>query len=372
MVPATLSIALSQHSSCSYQPDMSSMLCKCKDHEDGDKIVNLDKDILTRDNVTIESCASLSLSMDLSGVTTATISILVKNCGNVEIVNIKQDPASHGLQVVDIQLQNLDTFTMQDLHIEDEIMISSWNVSEVFLYQNVFSSLPANGLRMETADKVSIIDCVFNNTAPGSISVDTVKEVKIVNNQFSIDAIEVMVMRDSHNLYISCNRIIGEPVNVECAKISSAMQSVSLKSFSPDSIMPSYASSASMDVKSEKQNSTIMDILLWVLVTLGLIIVALVIICFCCRRRHKEKVGDVEIEFKDQVETEKLVPNQYEEKEDLDFKANMLPEDIDKKNITDVASVVTSDDTAGDIIEKVKQQETILKREIEGAKVQSL
>ena len=123
MVPATLSIALSQHSSCSYQPDMSSMLCKCKDHEDGDKIVNLDKDILTRDNVTIESCASLSLSMDLSGVTTATISILVKNCGNVEIVNIKQDPASHGLQVVDIQLQNLDTFTMQDLHIEDEIMV---------------------------------------------------------------------------------------------------------------------------------------------------------------------------------------------------------------------------------------------------------
>ena len=123
MVPATLSIALSQHSSCSYQPDMSSMLCKCKDHEDGDKIVNLDKDILTRDNVTIESCASLSLSMDLSGVTTATISILLKNCGNVEIVNIKQDPASHGLQVVDIQLQNLDTFTMQDLHIEDEIMV---------------------------------------------------------------------------------------------------------------------------------------------------------------------------------------------------------------------------------------------------------
>jgi len=50
----------------------------------------------------------------------------------------------------------------------------------------------------------------------------------------------------------------------------------------------------------------------------------------------------------------------------------MLPEDLDKKNITDVATVVTSDDTAGDIIEKVKQQETILKREIEGAKVQSL
>ena len=152
-------------------------------------------------------------------------------------------------------------------------------MSEVFLYQNVFSSLPVNGLRIETTDKVSIIDCVFNNTAPGSISVDTVKEVEIVNNQFSIDAIEVMVMRNSHNLYISCNRIIGEPVNVECAKISSAMQTVSLRS-SSNSTISSSASSASLDVKSEKQDSTSMDILLWVLVTLVLIIVALVIICF--------------------------------------------------------------------------------------------
>merc|ERR1712106_373256 len=182
-------------------------------------------------------------------------------------------------------------------------------------------------------------------------------EVEIVNNQFSIDAIEVIALSESPNLYISCNRIIGEPVNVECAKISSAMQTVSSRSSSPDSTMSSYASSASMDVKSEKQDSTSMDILVLVLlVTLVLIIVALVIICFCCRRRHKEKEGDVEIEFNDQVETEKLVPIKYEE-------------DLDKKNIADVATAVTSDGTAGDIIEKVKQQEAILKREIEGARV---
>merc|ERR1712105_380751 len=87
--------------------------------------------------------------------------------------------------------------------------------------------MPPPGLTLQNADKVSLIDSVFSKTASGSISVDTVGDVEIVNNQFSRDIIEVLKTNNSPNLYISCNRLIGEAVNLECAKISYAMHTLS-------------------------------------------------------------------------------------------------------------------------------------------------
>ena len=237
------------------------------------------------------------------------------------------------------------------------------------IYKTIFSQLPSNGLAMENTGKVSIIDSVFNNTAFGSIIVDTAEEVEIVNNQFSIDTLEVLKMYESPNLYISCNRLIGEAIHVECSTISSSVHIVSSsRRSSPDSVVPSLAT-ASLDIKSEKQDSTSVNTILWVLVALGLFLLSVIFLCIRCRRRqHQKQKGEEKIAFKAQIETGKIEFEQNEEK------AVMLPTEFCSAKkyllelVTDVNTVVTSDNSADDIIEKVKEQEIILQREINGTR----
>jgi hypothetical protein len=286
---------------------------------------------------------------------------------------------------VHIELENLDTFTLQQLDIDDALMvislllcsfgnyfvlkISSKHVGSVLIYKTIFSQLPSPGLTMENTGKVSIIDSVFNNTASGSIIVDTANEVEIVNNQFSIDTLEVLKMYQSPNLYISCNRLIGEAIHVECSTISSSVHIVSSSRISSsNSTMPSLAA-ASLDIKSEKQDSTSVNTILWVLVAVGLIVLSVFFLCICWKRRQHQKQKDEEKSaFKAQIETETIGSKQNEEK------AVMLPTEFVSakkamlEHVTDVNTVVTSDNSADDIIEKVKEQEIILQREIQGTR----
>ena len=300
-----------------------------------DKDLLLNKDQQKVEHVMIDSCPSVLLSLDLNSHKITNITLKITNCGNVKIVNIKYDPIFSGQQVVNIELENLDTFTLQQLEIDDALMviglflcsfgnyfvfqISSKNVGSVLIYKTIFSHLPSYSLAMENTGKVSIIDSVFNNTASGSIIVDTANEVEIVNNQFSIDTLEVLKMMESQHLYISCNRLIGEAINVECLTISSDLQTLSSRRSFPDSTMPSLTA-ASLNIKSEKQDSTSMNTILWVLVAVGLLVLSVIFLCICCRRRQHQKQKDEEKSaFKSQIKTEKI---EYEKNEE---KAVMLP-----------------------------------------------
>ena len=239
---------------------------------------------------------------------------------------------------------------------------------EIFLYRNKFSSLPAPGLVVENTNKVSIIDCVFSDIAPGAISVDTVEEVEIVNNQFSIKTIEAIETRNCPNLYISCNRILEDPINVECAKISSDLQ-ISFPGNSSLYLQTYSLPAASPNVKSSLETTDSLTILLWVLIILFFIIM-LVIMCILYRRRKLQKVGDVQIEFKDNVETEKLEPKQKDGETSLP--SHHLSKEQKETDNWNVDSLNERDNVGGDIIERIKQQEAILKEEIQGNKIQSL
>lgn len=329
LLPSILSVSgsvspLSQHNSCSYRADTNTVQCKCRG-EDGVDMITMDKDLLLNkdqqkvEHVMIDSCPSVLLSLDLNSHKITNITLKITNCGNVKIVNIKYDPIFSGQQVVNIELENLDTFTLQQLEIDDALMISLKNVGSVLIYKTIFSQLSSHGMTMENTGKVSIIDSVFNNTASGSIIVDTANEVEIVNNQFSIDTLEVLKMMESQHLYISCNRLIGEAINVECSTISSDLQTLSSRRSSPDSTMPSLTA-ASLNIKSEKQDSTSMNTILWVLVAVGLLVLSVIFLCICCRRRQHQKQKDEEKSaFKSQIKTEKI---EYEKNEE---KAVMLP-----------------------------------------------
>jgi hypothetical protein len=230
-------------------------------------------------------------------------------------------------------------------------------VKELQLYKTTFSLLPTPGLTIENAEKVSIIDCVFNKTYPGSIHVDNVKEVEIVNNQFSINTIEVIKTTKSPNLYISCNRLLGEAVSMECATISSALHTDSSTSVLPESSMSSI-SSADLDIKSEKQVTTNVSILLWVMIVAGLVFLTVVLLCVCWRGRQSKEDGDEEKNALKNYDNEvMLTPN--------------LSDNKNKRFSTDADIVVESNNDVEDIIEKVKEQEAILQTELQELTVNS-
>ena len=88
-----------------------------------DKDLLLNKDQQKVEHVMIDSCPSVLLSLDLNSHKITNITLKITNCGNVKIVNIKYDPIFSGQQVVNIELENLDTFTLQQLEIDDALMV---------------------------------------------------------------------------------------------------------------------------------------------------------------------------------------------------------------------------------------------------------
>eukprot|EP00092_Neocalanus_flemingeri_P012806 GFUD01013798.1.p1 GENE.GFUD01013798.1~~GFUD01013798.1.p1 ORF type:complete len:387 (+),score=115.77 GFUD01013798.1:231-1391(+) len=355
---------LDQHQVCFYQPDSRSVRCRCQENESRN-ILALQLDSFPQaGQVSIKSCTELLLAVDLSGVNQDIISLTLTDCGEVQIGNIKFSED----QKLNIELENMDKFTIQKQTFKEATTITATNVKELLIYKTTFSHLPNPGIKIEKSAKVSIIDCVFNQTSPGSISVNSVDEVEIINNQFSIDTIEVVELNDFYgsNLYISCNRLHEEAVNLECVTISSALQTVSSATSFPASFFSSLTS-ASMDVKSERQGSSSVNTILWVLVTVGLVVLTAVIICVCCRGRQDKKESDEEKNsLKSNIETERQEVDKDYEKE------VMLTPDIETSvsslKLSSNADIIKKIDK-DDIIEKVKEQEAILHCEIQEMRV---
>jgi len=349
-----VALRLNQAQSCSFQPSSSNINCRCS-KDDATQILHLRLSLLDNiqqvSQVTVQSCTQLLLTLDLSGVNTTNMNINIKDCGKVQVENIKSDPIIPGDQKLNFVLENLENFIIQEQTIEGEILISSTNVSVLFIYKTIFSSQSSPRIDIKMADKVSIIDSVFNTTTNGAITLDTVKKVEIVNNEFSIDTVKVLITKDSPNLYISCNRLHGETFSMECVTISPALHSVS----SAISLSSSYLPPPSPDIKSAKPYSGSPNTILWLLVGVGLSVLSLVTVCVCCRGRRKR--GEEEENFlKSNIETER---NEVENNHEKDI---MLISDNEKNDNVDI--VIESDD----IIEKVMEQEAVLKSQIEGTK----
>ena len=79
-------------------------------------------------------------------------------------------------------------------------------MKELILHQNRFTHIPLPGLEIVHADKLVITDNYFHRISAGSIIVKSAKEVEVINNQFSINAIQVVSSSEGNRLYISCNR----------------------------------------------------------------------------------------------------------------------------------------------------------------------
>ena len=151
-----------------------------------------------------------------------------------------------------------------------------------------WSELPKDSIKIKDSQRVSISDCVFNQTHAGALDIDNVEEVEIINNEFSIDILQALRLRNSPNLYISCNRLHDEEDNPECSRISSTLNiDVSNDSFSEDKnpiIIVSFA-----DLKLDQHYMSEVDNFLWLLVIGSLVTIATILICFFFGRNMKRK-----------------------------------------------------------------------------------
>ena len=84
--------------------------------------------------------------------------------------------------------------------------IKTNKVKELVLFRNRFTHIPLPGLEISQADRLVIQDNYFHRISAGSVTVKSAKEVEVINNQFSLNAVDVVRSSDGSRLYISCNR----------------------------------------------------------------------------------------------------------------------------------------------------------------------
>ena len=85
-------------------------------------------------------------------------------------------------------------------------LIKTNKVKEIIITNSRFTHIPLPGLVINDADKLSITDNYFHRISAGSVTVKSAKEVEVINNVFSLNAIQVVKSNKGSRLYISCNR----------------------------------------------------------------------------------------------------------------------------------------------------------------------
>ena len=81
---------------------------------------------------------------------------------------------------------------------------------------STFSHLPSSSVVVESSSRVIIRDCIFLRMVPSSVTVRKTKQVEVLNNEMSLNAIKAVSTSDGSHLVISCNRLLGDPVAPEC------------------------------------------------------------------------------------------------------------------------------------------------------------
>merc|ERR1712038_1324362 len=89
-------------------------------------------------------------------------------------------------------------------------------MGEIIITNSRFTHIPLPGLVINDADKLSITDNYFHRISAGSVTVKSAKEAEVINNVFSLNAIQVVKSNKGSRLYISRNRVIGASQSPEC------------------------------------------------------------------------------------------------------------------------------------------------------------
>jgi len=214
-----------QRRSCYYEPFDKQLTCQCTDKETN-TFLKLRLMFFIKEkgqevrSVLIKSCEDLMVGLDLTGVNPMEIPIKFKNCGKISFSYINFDPQFSGGQLLKLVMETISSVRLEGLEVKDALQIKTNKVKELVLFRNRFTHIPLPGLEISQADRLVIQDNYFHRISAGSITVKSAKEVEVINNQFSLNAIQVVRSSEGSRLYISCNRLLGEVQSPECVTTS--------------------------------------------------------------------------------------------------------------------------------------------------------
>ena len=150
-----------------------------------------------------------------------------------------------------------------------------------------------------------------------SIKLEKTKYITVQNNQFNLNAVEVISHRDGSSVLISCNRILGDFIKPECITTTSTTTvSTSTTTRTTTTTMATTTTTSTtravVDVETAESNTAIFVILI-ILLSLVLIIVSGLVaaVCFLKWNKIKKEFFKVTsqaplIEEKEKEETEPL------------------------------------------------------------------
>jgi len=273
----------------------------------------------------------------LKSVNPTDISFKLQDCGTIRLEEVTFEPLYAGQQLLSLEVSSVLIFILHNLEIEEAFQVNGSNIKEFLISDVTFSHIPENGLIFDRTDKLSIKDSVFKRISPASITAVGSKDILILNNQFNINAVEVIKASKGSKLYISCNRLLAEPLNPECVTTTTVTESPPT---SPTVTRESYPSEVYQPPEvSEKQiEESWVTVELVIGVTVGgflvLFLLIIVIIFIMCNYKKKGKTKTKDSTISD-CDTENLcnepqsVTETEEAKVDLnDEKESDTEEDI--------------------------------------------
>jgi len=329
-----------QRRSCYYEPFDKQLTCQCTDKETN-TFLKLRLMFFIKEkgqevrSVLIKSCEDLMVGLDLTGVNPMEIPIKFKNCGKISFSYINFDQQFSGGQLLELVMETVSSVRLEGLEVKDALQIKTNKVKELVLFRNRFTHIPLPGLEISQADKLVIQDNYFHRISAGSITVKSAKEVEVINNQFSLNAIQVVRSSEGSRLYISCNRLLGEVQSPECVTTSTTAvvrpTTPTPTTTSSTTTLSSTTRSTTARMTTEKtkdfkislldshnvptQNALSEELLIGLVVGVAVLVLILlvVVIILCCKRKQTraKAVNDV----KDDTEKLDILAEKEEDKD---------------------------------------------------------
>ena len=160
------------------------------------------------------------------------------------------------------------------------------------LESSTFSHLPPNSVTIERTSKVSIKDCIFLRLSSGSVKIKKTKQVEVINNELSINAIKAISASEGSHLFISCNRLLGDPIAPECLPTTTTTNTTTTMATMETTFLTSSSALLSrLDSNEGKDDSsdlvaveTLVGVVTGALVVLTILIIVIVVLVW--RRNH--------------------------------------------------------------------------------------
>lgn len=259
----------------------------------------------------------------------------------------------------------MEQLLFHDLFIEDTLVIKAENVKEANFIKTVFSHVPRRGFEVSVARKLNIKDCSFLSLSPQSIVVEKTKEVIVLGNEMTMNALDVVYAKDGSHLMISCNRILNHPVSPECSKTTTTSTTTTTTTKLPVVLMNNREN---LKEDSDKETGFLPELIGGIVGGIVLILVIVFVFLILARRRRRPKTetvlevqsvqveNDVEKGNDDPKESDSLLLGEEAENEDEvemrpKFSAPIWLEEIQQNRIFNKQKSLLSEEGLKDLVE---------------------